>query len=447
MSAPQRVYSGQHPFPGPSYEQGDFNDEVSSMRCATCGRELNDLALATGSCPSCGAPIAAAPPPAPAPEPVIVAVIEEEPEIDPSSSAVMAFCANCGRPLTASAIAAGTCPSCGAPVSLEAPVPPPEPMVAATTVVEAESVTTTEDGVTESSAMLAADSVVVTPDSVTETTVMASESVVFTESPAAPPTPAAAPEPPVAAAPPVVAAPPAPTMPAPAGTPPTAQSQRGVTGAVILGIVAAIVVLGLLILYLLGRNGTGPFASVAPTAVPTATATSIPTATPIPTPAVSAPAAGFQTFIAPDNSYGLNYPSAWTSTAQTVNGTTGQIAFQLFVSPDGQDILLTLPLTSQVPAAQYPTLIQAFVGSLATGSSNIMVDPTTTTVTVGTRSWNEATGTLTYKNVPYKAIVLGTDHGTPATTFVIVELAPAATFASVETADFMPMAASVAFSS
>ncbi len=410
------------------------------MRCAICGRELNDLARATGFCPSCGAPVTvapSAPPPVAVPEPVIAPVAVPEPEIDPSSSAVMAFCANCGRPLTASAIAVGACPSCGAPVSLETPAaapvappepapPAPEPVVVTETVVAAESVVTTSGGVTESAAAMVA------------------ETIVFAESPVTPPALASAPESiPVAPMPSM----PMPSMPMPAESVPALQSQRGIAGAVIFGIIAAIIVLALLILFLLGRSGTGPFAAVPPTPVPAATATAIPTATAVPTPAVPAPAAGFQTFIAADNSYGLNYPSAWSSTSQTVNGTTGQVTFQLFVSPDGHDLFLTLPLPAQIPATQYPALIQAFVTGFASGSSNVVVGQTTTSVTISGRNWTEATGTLNYKGAPYKAIVLGTDHGTPTSTFVVVELAPAATFTSVSTADFTPIVASVAFAS
>lgn len=302
-------------------------------------------------------------------------------------------CATCGRELTSSVFSSGVCPSCGAPVSAATPAPAndlPDPV--GTTAPMAPTTPITLDAITSQAYPTGYQ----------------------------PPHPADVP-------PPV--------------TPPPAR--RGGSGALI-GILAVVVIVVLLGgLALLGRNGSGPLAALA---APTATA--VPTATPLPpTPSstaaptlpVPAPGPGFTTFIAPDGSYGLNYPIDWVPAQQSASGITAQA----FVSTDFANIFLVVPLTQTVPPSQYATIAEQ-VGQAA-GVKDIKVTAGPTKVTLGATTWNKVTGTLSLNGKPYDSTILGTDRS--AGTFLLVYLAPPATFASVEQTDFLPMATSITFGS
>lgn len=303
-------------------------------------------------------------------------------------------CATCGRELNASAFSTGVCPSCGAPVNAAAATPPPadaQPDPVGTTVPMAPTTPTTLDAITSQAY-------------------------------------------------PTGYQPPAPSDVPPAATPPT---RRGGSGA-LLGILAVVVIVVLLGgLALLGRSGSGPLAALAaPTATAVPTATPVP-ATPSPTAAptlpVPAPGPGFTTFVAPDGSYGLNYPLNWVPAQQSAGGITAQA----FVSTDFANFFLVVPLTQTVPPSQYATIAEQ-VGQAA-GVKDIKVTAGPTKVTLGATTWNKVTGTLTLNGKPYDSTILGTDRS--AGTFLLVYLAPPTTFASVEQTDFLPMATSITFGS
>lgn len=210
--------------------------------------------------------------------------------------------------------------------------------------------------------------------------------------------------------------------------------------------IPALVVVALIILYLLGKGAhVGPLAGFF-VASATATATLVPTATtaaatstptPAPTVAVPAPVAGFQTFQAPDGSYGLNYPSTWITTGQTVQG----INAQAFLAADFKNIFLVAPTSQMIPPSSYVMLAQSLGGQL--GVTNITATGQPTTEKLGPNTWHKVTGTLTYQGTPYTATILGNDR--PAGTFVLVYLAPTASFAMAEKTDFLVMATSLTF--
>jgi hypothetical protein len=224
---------------------------------------------------------------------------------------------------------------------------------------------------------------------------------------------------------------------------PSAPANNGNRAGLFIGLgVLVIVILALLALFFLGKGGTGPFAALGatPTPAPTATATATttpPTPTPVPTVAVPAPGAGFSTFQASDGSYGLNYPSGWLTTGESVQGET----LQVFISSDTSDYFITLPSPQVIPASQYAALAQQFATGL--GGTDIKISAQPTKVTLGSNTWNKVLGTLTYQSKPYSAAILGVDHGTG--TFLVLYLAPTSSFKSVETTDFTVMATSITF--
>ena len=305
-------------------------------------------------------------------------------------------CTNCGRQLSDQAISNGFCPSCGMPIAAQ--TTPAAPPVVATTSVPAPVAALAPTPVVPAVAAVAA-----------------SES--------APTTPI------MPKATPIAMATPAPT------------SGGNRTGLIVgLGI-PALVVIVLIILFFLGKGGTGPFAAflVAATAVPTATAaaTSTPAPTAIPTVAVPAPATGFTTFQAPDGTYGVNYPTGWLPTAQSLQG----VSAEAFISTDFQNIFLVAPTTQTIPPSQYVTLATSLTQPL--GVKNITVTGKPTTQTLGTTTWNKVTGTLVFNGTPYTATILGVDR--TLGTFVVAYLAPTASYKTAETTDFIPMATSVSF--
>lgn len=216
-------------------------------------------------------------------------------------------------------------------------------------------------------------------------------------------------------------------------------AKKGANGLAIglsVGVVVVIVaMLGSLIF--LGRSGVGPLARIAHvTALPTATV--LPTMTPSPT-AIAVPPApsGFSTFTANDGSYGLNYPTDWAQTSQTVSG----ITTELFSSPDRLSNFISVPLTGIVPLNQYQQFGQSFASNAK--ATNIHFSATPTSVTIGANSWNKETGTFTFQGMPYSCVLLGTNRWDG--TFFAIYLAPKGGFSATDTANFTPMAQSITF--
>lgn len=426
-------------------------------------------------------------------------------------------CLNCGRSLTPSVLASGTCPSCGFAIPAATPT---EPMAASVPSVETvPTLANTQEqpvvavlpalDVTQEQPVIAATPAPVEPlaaiasSAATDTPINPDGAVAALA--ALPPVEVAAPQtswtapatleavnplippvppmtPPVQAypagyVPPAQGYPPSPqayppgyappyppqaiypnaTGPMP-GYPPTGSSpgayptgayppgmypalapvkKKGANGLAIGLIVGVAVVIVALIgsLIFLGRSGAGPLATVThPTPQPTATPTLIPSPPPL---AVPPAPAGFSTFNANDGSYGLNYPSDWSQTAQTTSGITSE----QFSSPDARDVFLTIPLSGTVPTSKY----QQFGENFATRSSatNIHFAAAPTSVTIGSNSWNKETGTFTFQGLAYACVVLGSDRS--AGTFLAIYLAPKTAFSTVEAASFTPMVQSVTF--
>lgn len=246
--------------------------------------------------------------------------------------------------------------------------------------------------------------------------------------------------PPVSAYPPGYQPPPADARPAVTPT----RRQRGPIGA-IGAFVAVIVILAIIGAGVFaGMNGSGPLAGIfaAPTATstplpPTATPTTAPTVTPT-SPLPPAPT-GFQAYADPTGSYALYYPTGWTPLPTSQQGVNATV----FISSDQQNFALVASNGSEIPPSQYVSVIEAIVQSVGQSVSDVKVTSQPTPVQVGANRWTRVTVTLMFQNKPYSAAIYGTDHNS-ATTF-FVELAPTASFAATNTADYATMLDSFSF--
>jgi hypothetical protein len=255
-----------------------------------------------------------------------------------------------------------------------------------------------------------------------------------------------------AAMPPMSAYPPGYQPPAAPNPPPASAAPRlGRPIGAIVSIVAVIVIVAAVGLGVLaGKNGSGPLAAIFATPVPAATNTPVPpTATTAPTasPTSALPTAmpGFQNFPAQDGSYVIEYPTNWAAlpTTQQTTAGTGTVTATVFVSPDQQNFALVASNGQEIPSSAYITAIEAIVQAVGQSVSNVHVTSGPSQVQAGNYTWTNVTATLTFQGKPYMASIYGTDHNN-ATTF-FVELAPAATFSTTNTATFMPMLDSFMF--
>lgn len=168
------------------------------------------------------------------------------------------------------------------------------------------------------------------------------------------------------------------------------------------------------------------------TALPTAT--TAPTATPSPTPTMP-PA---QTYTPTDKFYTVQYPTGWTNVPITANGVADGT---IFLSPDDKDYFVIVTSSGTLPASQYVSTFQQFLGGLkATG---VKVSATTQKVTAGANSWEMTDAAFTLNGSLYSGAQFVLAHG--GRTVIVYTLAPTATFASVGTNFFGPTLNSITF--
>lgn len=420
------------------------------MICHQCGRSLNAAQTATGFCPSCGAAVRAAEPEPVTPPPAETPALEIA-SAWPEKAAPVADAAPVAEPAieTAAAPAAEVVSEPAADPVAAAPMLDAAPAAEPTVVADAAPVV-------ETAAIIAAVPVVeaapATPP-IAEAPLVAEAAPMAEISDAPEPAPVAAPaSPPAAEAVPVAAAapmpiaaattPPAPTL--PRATPPAPARSPSRTSALAISLVIALLLVAAIALFGLGKAGTGPLAgALGPTATPQPTAT--PTATPLPpTPTplagVPTPAVGFTPFLSTDGAYALNFPNTWVTITQNIAATN--TTAQAFATLDTKDVCIVLPLSMTLTPDQFAPTLQQILQNTP-NATNVLINPTTTSVTLGANTWTKITGTFDYNGEPQDAVALVTPHD--AGSYVLLYFAPTADFSTVETASFTPIVQSFTF--
>jgi hypothetical protein len=193
----------------------------------------------------------------------------------------------------------------------------------------------------------------------------------------------------------------------------------------LLGIVVTllvVIIVGAGALFVVGQNGKGPFASVSrstsgqssatPTVAPSATAVPA-TATPAPPtatpqPAVPTPLAGFSTFLSADGVFGLNYPSAWTSTP--TSPANGETFFNFSADFARSEFVQVVESATPISVKTVGTTYLANYAASSNGT-NFQLTQDATSQPIGSNTWMMAQGTYIGNDGQHKVIALAIDHG------------------------------------
>jgi hypothetical protein len=190
-------------------------------------------------------------------------------------------------------------------------------------------------------------------------------------------------------------------------------------------------------------SACGTSTSTGSGATPTATSAktaATPTASTTITPTAQSTQTGFSTFRSSDGSYTINFPSTWGTRPLTAQGITAQV----FGTVDQVDIFAVLPVKQTMTPDKYPTIIEGFLSKDGVGGTDVRVFPVTSSTAIKGTTWTRLTAVFTLQSTPNSLIGYVTTHG--SNTFALLFYAPDATFASIDTTNFEPMAQSFSFS-
>lgn len=240
---------------------------------------------------------------------------------------------------------------------------------------------------------------------------------------------------------------PVPHSPVPIAPPPAAITTYRNTGAV-----PAILIVMLVVILAIGAalvvrpdwrtellaSGNIPGTHKTPVASATATATATPLPpTPTPLPAVPPPPVGYKTFTSADGVFGWNVPTAWTPSTSSNGGATSAN----FVSPDQLEFVQVTSTSSTIDPASIAAYLQTFATS--SNGTNFQVTEPANQTDINQTTWERAQATYMLNNEPQQVVGFAANHAGHG--YILLYTAPSGSFQAGAGSTFQTMVNSFTF--